>query len=539
MKRRRELKKTDYQVKFSTKINDISKYSGIELTKSFIIVCEDRPELYPKPDSIVALISDEDYLIKPTIRISEEDIYYSDSTESIKPKKHFLNFKADSFVGTKQTRYLFVVDQLTEDGDVVVYDDDGNHHVFKEEYVMVVEPYVYSAASYEGTFKGGIDYSNELLAVKMTDFYTENELCVLVNECSFLMYERVMVNLPTPVKESISNIYLDRGLLYDNRFKVVRVVLENTVLEGTTFESGIKENAIECLNSLRDFGFHIDIMSNEYRIGKDAQIEISDKLINSGVEYDTWNSNYKYDFIIDSRCGMSHNTVLWDLIHLNITGIHLPNKDGGFETLENIIATSDEISSITSTTRDALDEYMSDVNVPEFVEEVDLAKGLVGEDDENMMYVFKGTYEDLLHINETSYNIMVSEGRFDELYPLLLGGWGTIKELQRLYFNKITVDKISHDSMKVIREFGIDHLFNKSKIVDSGDPLINTVLETIEMFGFEPIYSEHDSTISFSALGGEHFTETEKEIVQEILGERLNEFYYAGDNTQIIYIKNK
>lgn len=469
MNRRRKLKRGKYQNVFSEHIETLSSYSGIELTKSFIVTAVDKPKLFPKPDSIVALISDYDYMAKTTTK--HDRSFGGNYQEPEDEDRSFYRHKATSADGVNQTRYFCVVDHIDDDGNIVIFDDKGQSHLFKDSEVMVVELYVYNAAAFGSTFVKDIDYSNELLSVNMRDLYTQNELCDVISDNGFLMYERVLLNLPNTVRAVISKIYLNRGLIYDNNIKVVRILLERTLLMGDTFSEGLTTFATECIRSLRDYGYHIDLISNKYSVGKDAQKDMVKSLRGVGIEYDTWNAKYKYDFIIDGRNAMSYGEIDWTVIHKNITGNELNIQDN---TITEIVDES-ELIKLHKLGDDSTEKLLKkfgdigkdNITLEEIVDEDQYESEKLGnvldkltENALNEQPQFDGSYRDFFNMSQESFEHLKESKELFLLYPLAPQDWILIKTLQHYKNDNIDYKKMNPMFQEFVTALGLREYFN-------------------------------------------------------------------------------
>lgn len=404
MQRRLKRKSTDYKVEYSNKLYNICKEGGYDLTKNFIIVVEDKPKVYPKPMSIVALTSEINY--NDIINGGDDGgvIFYpspDDTDGDFEEKRVFDRELATQKIGLEQPRYLAVVDHITKDGQIVVFDDYDEPHLFNDSEVMVVDLYYHMASSYDKTFVEKPNYKDSLLSIKMEDLYTKEQICDIISDNSLLMYERVMMLLPQNIKNEIKDIFASRGIiLKGDKRQVIRVCLEYTLLHGEDSKKGITPYSIEALHSFREKGYHIDIISNKHPNGKESTNEIKNWLHDLGVVYETWNGNFYYDYIIDSRSAMNYNTIDWVTCYKKITGF------------------------------DLIEDTDEDINLNNYLQmetENYLETGIA----------WVNSYDFFLTITKENYEELKNNGTLKSVYPLAPTNWEIIKTLQYLY-NKET-----------------------------------------------------------------------------------------------------
>jgi hypothetical protein len=66
---------------------------------------------------------------------------------------------------------------------------------------------------------------------------------------------------------------------------------------------------------------------------------------------------------------------------------------------------------------------------------------------------------------------------------------------------------------------------------------INLCIKILNRLGYNAELKEQRDYIYFTCNGSDGFIESHKNIVRDILGDSLKEFFYAGGNKQIIYYK--
>ena len=66
--------------------------------------------------------------------------------------------------------------------------------------------------------------------------------------------------------------------------------------------------------------------------------------------------------------------------------------------------------------------------------------------------------------------------------------------------------------------------------------IIKTLIDVLQAMGYKPSHDKDNENINFSSHGFENFKQNEKNIIRDILGDKLREFFYAHD-TQYIYYK--
>lgn len=467
MQRKRTKKSNDYKRIYANHLTQIVAYGGYDLTKNFIIVAEDKPNLYPKPNTIIALTSPDNYLARAEDEYGEEIDY----TQKKHTSRTFHTTQATSSDGLQQTRYLCVVDQITENGEIVVYDDFGKAHKFRDKDVMVVELYYYMASSYDKTFNPKNDYSKSILAIKMSELYTPSEICDIIDDNNQIMYERVMLTLPYFIMSEIKDIYVKRGVsLKGNKRNVVRVCLEKSLLFGEDKDKGITPFSVECLTALNNKGYHIDVVSNSFYKGSENTVELQKWLKEIGVVYDTWNANYRYDFIVDSRNAMNKGVIDWTLIYKNITG-------------ETLTQEEDEVN-LNGYLQDATERFIEenkDKKLEDFEEVKETPNNTITEEDvslepkdridyepDSMVWGSRYGYQAFLNISEEGFQKMLECGILETRYTLAPKVWSEIKKIQDIY-NYSLYPSINTNYKDLIKSMGLEEMFTtEGKFIHNG-----------------------------------------------------------------------
>ncbi len=421
--RRRKRKGTSFENEYSMHLSLVSSSSKLPLTSNYILVAEDV-ETYPKPDSIIAVTSD----AKPRYWYASREDYDDDIMDMSMGTKDvgrvFNNFAPTYEDGTKDLRYFLVVDHINDDGDIVAYDDKDGMHVFKDNQVTVVDLYLYPSTSHKATFKVGYKFSENPLAVSATTVFRDQDgVCSVIHDNNQLMFERCLITLNRDSSKRLTDVYAERGIVIENNVPIVRIRLEYGVLYGNTLESGLTPYVSEAIHNLRTMGYHIDLCSDVFKSYMSDFKDVEHKLDELGIEYNTFNAMYKYDFIIDTRSAMSYGDINWTQVFYNIT------KKPLMELLMNE----------TSETAPLLGDL---------------------DDVQESMFQFSGEYSDLLEISENAFNELKEQGSLTDVYPLAPIEWTTIKLLQDVFKSNIEFESCTEDYKELISVLGLRDFFD-------------------------------------------------------------------------------
>lgn len=421
MQRRRHKKQSNFLGEYGLHLSMTSAHIKANLSRSFILVAQDV-DSFPAPDSIIAVTSPS----RPRYWYASRDDYNDDMLDmsyGMKKERQFNHELSTYEKGTKDLRYFMVVDHINDDGEVVCYDDFDGMHVFSDRDVQVVDLYLYPASSWESTFKVGYDFKETALAIPAEVAFNDKEgvICV-IHDNTQLMFERCLLTLGKDVMSRISKEYSERGMVIDNKVPIIRVRLESCVLYGKELDSGLTPYVVEALEHLRDKGYHIDLVSDEYKSYHGNFDEVKDSLKQLGIKYDTFNSMYRFDFIVDTRNAMNYGNINWTEVYYNITKESL---------MERIMNETDENAPLLGD----LDNVSDDL--PQF----------------------SGEYSDLLEITKDTFDELVENNVLTEVYPLAPISWETIRILQETFKSNIPYDSISEKYKELIGVLGLKEFF--------------------------------------------------------------------------------
>ena len=297
--RERQINKSEnnYEKNYNTLVKRISSNvkNGLDLNKTFVILLKDTND-YPRQGSFISLSSDYTYLYE-SLSARDED----------KDPRVFNDDSCTFEYGLTNPRYLYYIDNV-ENGKMIVFDELENVHEFSD-MVTVTEIYLYPASKHSETFKE-IDFENDKFAIKLSDVLTTDEIYKLIDNSPVPFYERSLFRGNNAIFEKSKEIYISRGISFDDGVRVVRVRFENCVINGLdTYNDEFINYSIEVLDKLVNDGYHVDLITVVNDIPR-----LRNRLDSLGVKYSSINSYLSYDYIVDTRSLMSYSEINWTKI---------------------------------------------------------------------------------------------------------------------------------------------------------------------------------------------------------------------------------
>ncbi|BAV39208.1 hypothetical protein BPT24_083 [Tenacibaculum phage pT24] len=466
--------------------NGVMEYNSMSKVKSFMVVAQDV-DRYPTPSSVIAVTSSDktrywDAPPKPRTSNTQQPMMFEIGDDGeMKPmggskkteERFFSKQVATQEVGLKEPRYFMIVDEVTPKGDIICYDDLDNKHVFKDN-VQVVDLFLYPAMKISHTFQTIYDYNEDIMAIKLGDLASEDEIVSFVDNIhgKKMVHDRVVLTLTSQQRIHMSDIFTDRGILPDNISRTVRIRLENCISLDSDLSTGVYDGAKSAIEKFLSWGYNVDIISEKNGVKGKAKAFLE----HYDIPFTTVNGYSPYQIVIEPKScfmdGIDWDEIL-DAVYEKAHNKSFKSNDSEHEeTFEDFSKTVsdtvtemvDVIGEVESNDNDDNDDDDDDDDDDDEINELlEGDEGVILEldDDDDDDDFEKEHYLFLLYVEQFDYEEIRNGDSFKSVFPLA-PEWDVVEKLQD-YFNSklLKFDDMPLDLQKVVVDLQLEEYFKK------------------------------------------------------------------------------